>query len=175
MRTSLGDHLRALRRPAALAALAAAAGGAVAAMAPQMALWRLIARVQALDTVGEQPVAVLPGSAASPVVWGVAAIGVAVVVVASLVAVDRPPPHAEALLVSAGAAIVAAVGVLLVTSPGTAAFAGRPGAAELVDGQVPLPSGVGIDLAVEPATGMWVLAASGLLVAAGTLVALRRG
>lgn len=175
MRTSLGDHLRALRRPAALAALAAAAGGAVAAMAPQMALWQLVARVQALDTVGEQPVTALPGSAASPLTWAVAVLGMAVVVLAALVAVDRPPPHAEALLVGAGVVVVGCVGVLLLTPPGTAAFAGLPGATELVDGQVPLPSGVGIDLAVEPATGMWVLAASGLLVAAGTLVALRRG
>lgn len=175
MRTSLGDHLRVLRRPAALAALAAAAGGVVAALAPRMALWRLTARVQALDTVGEQPVAVLGGSAASPLTWGVAAVGAAVVVLAVLVAADRPPPHPEVLLVGAGVLMVAAVGVLLVTRPSTDAFAGRPGAAELIDGEVPLPTGVGIELGVEPAMGMWVLAAAGLLVVAGSMVALRRG
>lgn len=175
MRTSLGDHLLALRRPAALAALAAAAGGVVASMAPWMALWRLTARVQALDTVGEQPVAVLPGSDASPLVWAVAAVGVVAAVLAVLVAVDRPPPRAETLLVGAGVVVVAAVGVLLVTRPATGAFRGRAGAAELMDGEVPLPTGVGIDLGVEPAMGMWVLAAAGLLVVAGTLVALRRG
>lgn len=175
MRTSLGDHLLALRRPAALAALAAAAGGAVAAMAPQLALWRLTARVQALDTVGEQPVTQLAGGATSSLAWVVAATGVAIVVLATLVALDRPPPHAEGLLCGAGTLVLAAVVVLLLAPPGPSAFAGRPGVAELTSGDVPLPSGIGIELSVEPATGMWVLATAGLLVIAGTLVALRRG
>ena len=175
MRTTLGDHLLALRRPAALAALAAAAGGAIAAIAPHMALWRLTASVQALDTVGQQPVAVLRGAATSPLTWGIAAIGVVAIVLALLVAVDRPPPHPEVLLVGAGLLLMGAVGTLLATRPPPAAFAGQPGAAELVDGTVPLPTGVGIDLSVQPALGMWALASAGLLVVAGSMVALRRG
>lgn len=175
MRTSLGDHLLALRRPAALAALVAAAGGVAAALAPHMPLWRLTASVQALDTVGEQPVTVLDGAATSPVTWGIAAVGVVAVVLALLVAVDRPPPRPEALLVGTGVLLMTAVGVLLATRPSPAAFAGRPGAAELVEGTVPLPTGVGIDLGVEPALGMWVLASAGLLVVAGSMLALRRG
>lgn len=175
MRTSVGDHLLALRRPAAMAALAAAGGGGIAAMAPRMTLWELTARVQALDTVGEQPVTGLPGHAASPVTWVVAAVGLAVVVIAVLVAVDRPPPRAESLLLSAGALVVTAVAALLLLRPDREAFAARPDAADLITGDVALPTGVGIDLAVEPAMGMWVLAAAGLLVIVGSLLALRRG
>lgn len=174
MRTSVGDHLLALRRPAALAALAAAAGGAVAVMAPSMVLWRLTAQVRALDTVGEQPVSVLQGADSSPAVWGIAAVGVAVVVVALLVAVDRPPPLAESVLVAGGAVAIGGVGLLVIQRPGTDAFH-HGGARELVSGAVPLPTGVGIDLAVEPALGLWVLGAAGLLVIAGSMVALRRG
>lgn len=175
VRTSLGDHLLALRRPAALAALAATAGGAVAAMAPSMALWRLTAQVRALDTTGEQPVTVLRGAETSSVVWVIAAAGVAAVVVSLLVAVDRPPPLAESVLVAAGAAVIAAVGLLVIDRPGTHAFGHHAGARELVAGDVPLPTGVGIELAVEPALGLWVLGAAGLLVIAGSMVALRRG
>jgi hypothetical protein len=40
---------------------------------------------------------------------------------------------------------------------------------------VPLPTGVDIALQVQPTTGLWVLFVAGLLVIAGTLVALRRG
>lgn len=175
MRTSLGDHLLALRRPAGMAALAAAAGGVVALMAPRMTLWRLTARVQALDTVGDQPVTGLAGADASPLTWAVALIGVAIVVVAVLVAVDRPPPRAEPLLVGAGAIVVTATSILLATPPGPRRFAHAPGVGDLIGDAVPLPTGVGIDLAVEPAMGMWVLAAAGPLVIAGTLVAMRRG
>lgn len=175
MRTRLGDHLHALRRPAALAALAATAGGAVAAMAPSIALWSLVAQVRALDTTGEQPVAVLRGAGASPVVWVVVAAGVVAVVVSLLVAVDRPPPLAEPVLLTAGALVVAAVGLLAVDRPDSHAFGHNAGARELVAGDVPLPTGVGIDLAVQPAMGLWVLGAAGLLVIAGSLVALRRG
>ncbi len=175
MRTSLGDHLVALRRPAALAALGAAAGGAVAAMAPTMPLWRLTARVQALDTVGRQDVTSLPGSATSSLTWGIAAVGVAVVVLAAMVAVDRPPPAAERLLVGAGLVVVVATGVLLASPPSSRAFADDVAAAELVGGDVPLPTGVGIDLWVQPDTGLWALFAAGALVVTGSLVALRRG
>jgi len=175
VRTRLGDHLPALRRPAALAALAATAGGVVASMAPSMTLWHLTAQVRALDTTGEQPVTVLQGAETSPVVWAIAAAGVAAVVVSLLVAVDRPPPLAESVLVAAGAAVVAVVGVLVINRPTAHAFGHHAGARELVAGDVPLPTGVGIDLAVEPALGLWVLGAAGLLVIAGSMVALRRG
>lgn len=175
MHTSLGDHLLALRRPAALAALAAAAGGGVALMAPRMAVWRLVAQVRALDTTGEQTVAVLQGAETSALVWAVAVAGAVVVVVSLLVAVDRPPPLAESALVAAGAVVVGIVGLLVIDRPGTQAFAHHIGAGELVAGDVPLPTGVGIDLAVQPAVGLWVLGAAGLLVIAGSMVALRRG
>lgn len=175
MRTSLGDHLLALRRPAALAALAAAAGGGVALMAPRMAVWQLVARVRALDTTGEQPVAVLRGAETSSLVWAVAAAGAVVIVVSLLVAVDLPPPLAESVLVAAGAVVIAAIGLLVMDRPGPQSFARDTGAAELVAGDVPLPTGVGIDLAVQPALGLWVLGAAGLLVIAGSMVALRRG
>lgn len=175
MRTSLGDHLVALRRPAALAALGAAAGGAVAAMAPTLPLWRLTARVQALDTVGRQDVTALSGDATSGVTWGIAVVGVLVVVLAALVAVDRPPPAAERLLVGAGVLVMVATGVLLADRPPARAFADDLAAADLIGGEVPLPTGVGIDLWVQPDSGMWALFAAGALVVTGTLVALRRG
>ena len=175
MRTSLGDHLVALRRPAALAALAAAGGGVVAAMAPRLPLWRLTARVQALDTVGRQQVATLPGEATSDLAWAVAAVGVVVVVLAALVAVDRPPPAAERLLVGGGLLVVAVTAVLLGTRPAPTAFGHDAAAAELVSGAAPLPTGVDIDLWVQPAAGLWALLAAGVVVVAGTLVALRHG
>lgn len=175
MRTSLGDHLVALRRPAAVAALAAAGGGAVAAMAPSLPLWRLTARVQALDTVGSQPVTSLPGGATSDLTWAVAAVGIVVVVLASMVAVDRPPPAAERLLVGAGLLVLAATFLLLATRPTAAAFAGDAAAADLVTGATPLPTGVDIDLWVQPAPGLWTLLVAGVLVVAGSIVALRRG
>ncbi len=175
MRTSLGDHLVALRRPAALAALGAAAGGAVAAMAPNLPLWRLTARVQALDTVGRQEVTSLTGEATSALTWGIALAGLVVVVLAALVAVDRPPPAAELLLVGAGVLLVLAAGVLLLDPPSPQAFGDDAAAAELVAGDVPLPTGVGIDLWVQPDSGIWALFAAGALVVVGTLVALRRG
>lgn len=175
MRTSVGDHLLALRRPAALAALAAAAGGVVGAMAPRLAIWRLDAQVRALDTVGEQAVTVLVGARASSLTWVVAAVGVTVVVLAVLVAVDRPPAFAEQLLVASGGLLLGAAGWLLLQRPPLSAFTHHRGAAELVNGDVELPRGVAINLVVEPAMGIWVLAAAGLLVVAGTVVALRRG
>lgn len=175
MRTSLGDHLVALRRPAALAAIGAAAGGAVAAMAPSLPLWQLAARVQALDTVGQQEVAALSGEATSGLTWAIAAVGLAVVVLATMVAVDRPPPAAEALLVGAGVLVVAATAVLFADRPATTAFATDVAAADLVTGDVPLPTGVGIDLWVQPASGLWALLAAGALVVVGSLVAMRRG
>lgn len=175
MRTSLGDHLVALRRPAALAALGAAAGGVVAAMAPRLPLWRLTARVQALDTVGRQEVTSLSGGATSWLTWGIAVAGVLVVVLAALVAVDRPPPAAERVLVATGALVVLAAAVLLADPPSVTAFAGDAAAADLIAGSVPLPTGVGIDLWVQPDSGLWALFATGALVVVGTLVALRRG
>lgn len=175
MHTSLGDHLVALRRPAALAAIGAAAGGAVAAMAPSLPLWQLAARVQALDTVGQQEVTALSGGATSGLTWAIAAVGLVVVVLATMVAVDRPPPAAEALLVGAGLLVVAATVVLLADRPAATAFATDVAAADLVTGEVPLPTGVGIDLWVQPASGLWALLAAGALVVVGSLVALRRG
>lgn len=175
MRTSLGDHLVALRRPAALAALGAAGGGAVATLAPSLPLWRLTARVQALDTVGSQPVTTLPGSTTSALTWLLAAIGIVVVVVASMVAVDRPPPAAEKLLVGAGVLVITVTCVLLGTRPEAAAFAGDAAAADLVTGAAPLPTGVDIELWVQPAVGLWALLCAGVLVVVGTVVALRRG
>lgn len=175
MRTGIGDHLLALRRPAALAALAAGAGGLVGVLAPRMAMWRLDAQVRALDTVGEQPVTILTGAQTSPVAWLVAAVGALVIALAVLVAVDRPPAYAEQLLVGAGGLQLGAAGWLLVARPDRSAFTHHAGAAELVRGDVVLPTGVAIDLTVEPALGIWVLAAAGLLVVAGTMVALRRG
>lgn len=175
MRTSVGDHLLALRRPAALAAVAAAAGGAVGCIAPRMGVWQLTARVRALDTVGDQRVATLSGAEASPLAWVVAAVGLVAVVLALLVAVDRPPPFAEQLLVGAGGLLLGAAGAVLLDRPAPSAFSGHRGAADLVGDGVPLPTGVAIELAVEPALGIWVLAAAGLLVAAGTMVAMRRG
>ena len=172
MRTSLGDHLVTLRRPAALAALGAATGGLVAVLAPRLPLWRLAAEVQALDTVGRQDVTTLPGAATSPWTWAVAAVGAVVIVLAVLVAVDRPPPHAERVLVGAGAVVLAATAALFVARPGPAAF---PGQSDLATGAVPLPTGVGIDLWVEPGAGLWLLVGAGVLVVLGTLVALRRG
>jgi len=71
--------------------------------------------------------------------------------------------------------VVAVVGVLVINRPTAHAFGHHAGARELVAGDVPLPTGVGIDLAVEPALGLWVLGAAGLLVIAGSMVALRRG
>ena len=175
MRTSLGDHLVALRRPAALAALAAAAGGAVAAMAPSLPLWRLTARVQALDTIARQAVTTLPGGSTSALTWAVAVVGIVVVVLASMVAVDRPPPAAERLLVGAGVLIVASACLLLARRPAPAAFAGDATAADLVTGAAPLPTGVDIDLWVQPGVGLWALLGAGTLVVLGTVVALRRG
>lgn len=175
MRTSLGDHLVALRRPAALAALAAAAGGGVAVVAPRLALWRLTARVQALDTVGRQDVTALDGATTSSLTWVIAAVGVAVIGLAVLVAVDRPPPHAEAGLVGAGLFVAVTAIAMRAMPPATSAFTGDVTAADLVSGSVPLPTGVGIDLWVEPAAGLWLLVGAGALIVAGTLVALRRG
>lgn len=144
-------------------------------LAPRMGVWQLTARVRALDTVADQRVAVLSGAEASAVVWVAAGVGLATVVLALLVAVDRPPPLAEQLLVGAGGLLLGTAGLLLLGRPATSAFAGHRGAAELVGGGVPLPTGVAIELAVEPALGIWVLAAAGLLVVAGTMVAMRRG
>lgn len=175
MRTSLGDHLVALRRPAALAALAAAAGGFVAVMAPWLQLWRLTARVQALDTVGRQDVTGLTGAAASWLTWALAAVGIAVIVLSVLVAVDRPPSHAEPVLVTAGLLVLGGTIALRLTPPDPTAFTADVAAADLVSGSVPLPTGVGIDLWVEPAAGLWLLAGAGALIVVGTLVALRRG
>jgi len=175
VRTSLGDHLVALRRPAALAAVAAAFGGVVAVMAPRLGLWRLSAQVQALDTIGEQAVTTLRGAESSRVSWAIAAVGVVIVVNALLVALDRPPPRAEGVLLAAGVAVLLGSGLLLVTPPGAAAFADHAAAAELLAGDAPLPTGVDIDLSVRPASGLWMLPAGGVLVLAGTVVALRRG
>lgn len=144
-------------------------------MAPNLPLWLLTARVQALDTVGRQVVTSLPGGAASGLTWGIAVVGLAVVVVAALVAVDRPPPAAERLLVGAGVLIVVATAVLLADRPSPRAFADDVAAAELVAGRVPMPTGVGIDLWVQPGSGLWALFAAGILVVVGTVVALRHG
>jgi hypothetical protein len=92
-----------------------------------------------------------------------------------MVAVDRPPPAAERLLVGAGVLVVVATAVLLADRPPATAFAHDLAAAALVDGEVPLPTGVGIDLWVQPDSGLWALFAAGALVVTGTLVALRRG
>lgn len=175
MRTRIGDHLAPLRRPAALAALAAAAGGTVTAMAPRLPLWQLAVDVRALDTTGSQHVAVLRGSATTPWTGAIAVVGVVVVVVAFLVALDRPPPLAEQVLLGSAALVVATAGVLLLAPPDPAAFDGDPAVAELRSGEAALPSGVEIDLEVEPATGIAALGLAGLLVAAGAFVALRRG
>lgn len=175
MRTSLGDHLVTLRRPAALAALAAAAGGVVAVLSPRLGLYELVAEVQALDTIGAQRVTVLAGADATAVTWGVAGVGVVVVALALLVAVDRPPGFAEPTLVACGALLLAAVVWLLVDAPADQAFADRPGVADLVAPGTRLPTGVDLQLAVRPAAGVWLLAGAGVLVIAGTLVALRRG
>lgn len=175
MRTRLGDHLAPLRRPAALAALAAAAGGIAAAMAPRLPLWRLVADVRALETNGAQDMAVLDGAATTPWTAAIALVGVVAVVIAVLVALDRPPPLAEQLLVAIAALLVAAAGLLLLDRPPPAAFDDVAAVAELRDEGTALPAGVEIELHVEPDSGIALLGLAGLLVAAGTLVALRRG
>lgn len=174
MRTSLGDHLVVLRRPAALAALAAAAGGAIGVYAPRLGLWTLTARVQALDTTGESAVTTMPGAQASPATWLAMSAGVVIIAVALLVALDRPPRRALRLLVASAAVLLLVTMAALLQRPEPAAFAADPRSGGLVAG-VALPLGVGIELLVHPAIGMWVLAASGLLVAAGAIVADRRG
>lgn len=175
MRTRLGDHLAPLRRPAALAALAAAAGGTVAAMSRGLPLWRLVADVRALETNDAQQMAVLDGAATTPWTAAVVLVGVVVVVVAVLVALDRPPPMAEPLLVASAAVLVAAAGLLLLARPAPAAFDGQAAVAELRDQDTALPAGVEIELRVEPGSGIPALGLAGLLVAGGTLVALRHG
>ena len=79
------------------------------------------------------------------------------------------------MLVTAGLLVLGGTIALRLTPPDPTAFTADVAAADLVSGSVPLPTGVGIDLWVEPAAGLWLLAGAGALIVVGTLVALRRG
>ncbi len=174
LRTSLGDQLVAMRRPAALAALASAAGGWIGVRAPTLGVWSLQAQVQALDTTGETTVTRMAGADATPLVWVAVAAGVVIIALSLLVALDRPVAHAPMLVIACGAVLLTVTLGVAMQPPSPADFHGSVATEMLQDG-VALPTGVGIELRVEPGPGLLVLGLSGLLAAAGAVVADRRG
>lgn len=175
MRTSLADHLLALKRPAAVAALGVAAAGSVALRAPALGLWTLRSRVQALDTVGTTTVATMVGADASPVAWVAAVGGGVVLAVAVLVALDRPPPHAEAVLAVTALLLVACTGLLALHRPTVGDFGAVARAAGMDAGDEVLPVGVDIALQVRPGVGLWLLTTAGPLIGVGTALVRRTG
>jgi hypothetical protein len=175
LRTRLRDDLHALGRPAAFAAVAAALGGVVALRFPASSAWELVATVDALGTADESTVAVLSALEATRAAWAGPVCGVVVVVVALLVAIDRPPPAAELVLLVAAAGMVAVAFAVVLARPELADFAALGRAVELVEGPAALPDGVEITLSIAPAPGPVALGVAAAVVAAGTLVATRRG
>lgn len=175
MRTTLRDDLHALGRPGAWAAIGAALAGVVALRAPGIGAWALVATVEALGTADESTVAVLSAAEVTPLAWVATVVGVLVVVVSLLLAVDRPPAVAERLLLAAAVAVVAVGVAVLVARPAPADFAAHGRANDLVEGEASLPDGVAIDLRVRPAGGLAVLGAAGLAIAVLGTVASRRG
>lgn len=141
---------------------------------PTLGVWSLQAQVQALDTTGETTVTHMTGADATPVVWVAVAAGVVVILLAASIALDRPLTHASTTIIAAGAVLLAVTLAVAMQRPGAEEFHSRA-AAEMLQEGVALPTGVGIELRVEPGPGMLALGLSGVLAAAGAVVADRRG
>ena len=174
MRVRLRDDLHALRRPGALAAVVAALGGLLAVWFPRTTAWRLVATVDAVGTADERTVAHLRAAEVTDVAWAAPVIGVVVVVVALLVAIDRPPVAAERLLLLGAVGMLALTIAVIVARPAPAAFAAHGRAADLVGAQEALPAGIEIELRVGPAPAPVALGVAALGVAVCGLLATRR-
>ena len=142
--------------------------------APASAAWSLVATVDALGTTDESTVATLSAVEVTPLAWAATGVGVLVVVVSMLVAIDKPPPGAERVLLLAALAMAAVTVAVVVARPAPTDFTVEPGTRDLVEG-TSLPTGVSVDLAVEPSSGPVLLGLGALVVAGGTVLAMRRG
>lgn len=174
MRTGVVDLLPALRRPAAAAALVAFVAGVSAAVVPWLPAWELVADVDALGTTETRTAALLLAHRASALAWVALPAGAVAASGALLLAFDVPLPATEHVAWAMALALAVLTVVLALQSPGTAAFAGNP-LVDVLGRGTPLPRGVVIELDVRPARGLWILGASGPLVALGTRLALRNG
>lgn len=173
MRVRLRDDLRTLRRPGGVAALGAALGGLVALWSPTAPAWTLVATVDALGTSDRTAVAVRSGLETT-VLAGVAwPAGVVVLVVATLVALDRPPPLADGVLTTCAVVMLAATTAVLVARPTTGDFVAHDRAGALVGAHEALPTGITIELGVRPAAGPVLLGVAALAVVFGTVLATR--
>lgn len=175
VRTRIRDDLHALARPGGVAAVAAAGGGLLALRAPGSTAWALVATVNALGTSDEGTVAVLTAAEVTRVAWAAWVLGGVVVLVALMVALDRPPPAAEAVLLAAAVGMVAVAVSVLVARPSPVDFAAHGRARDLVGDTASLPTGIEIALTVEPTAGPVLLGVGALIVVVGTVLATRRG
>lgn len=163
---------RLVLRGTGLAGVGVAAGGLLALIGAYRPWYAVRARLGMLGDEQTRAVAELAGWQAHPWGWLVPALGLVAVTLGVAMAVDRPPARSREVLLAT--AVLLAVGATVGGSqrPEVRRFdlAGSR-LREWLELAERLPDGVELGFTVAVADGVWVTAASGLVVAIGALAA----
>lgn len=172
MRGDAAIYLRMLRRPRGLIGGAGAAAALVAVVAAYLPWYEVAANVELLGTTSSRPVATLAGWAAQPWGWLVPALGVVALVVAGLLAVDRPVPSSRATILAVGVVLALLVALSGLTMPPVSRFdvAGSR-LRELAGLADRLPRDVELSFTVRPGIGLWLTLAAALVLVVTALAA----
>jgi glucan phosphoethanolaminetransferase (alkaline phosphatase superfamily) len=170
MRGDLALRTRLLLRPRGIAGLAAAVAGATAISSLYLPWYGIVVRVTMLGETQEKTLSSLAGWQAHPWLWAIGLVGLAAGIVGVLVAVDRPLPRTRAAIVGAAAVLALLVALSALRLPRSDRFAAGAEIAELQALAERMPADVEVTLAVTTASGLWIAAASAVLLLAVALV-----
>jgi hypothetical protein len=157
---------RLLLRGTGLAGMTATLGGALAVIAATRPWYLAVADLSMLGEQQHRTVASLPGMPTTVWGWLAVAFGLAVVVLGTNVALDRPPPYARRWLWLGAAALAAPAVAALLVRPGLERVAGTDGE-QLLELAERLPSGVELTVSVQAGPGPMMLGAAAILVGIG--------
>ncbi|MDX1510162.1 MAG: hypothetical protein R3249_02345 [Nitriliruptorales bacterium] len=171
MRGALGLEARLLLRPAGIAGLIALVSAGVAAAGGYLAWYEVTANVELLGSRTSGSVASLAGWEAQPWGWLVPALGIAAMVLAAGLAVDRPVSFGrDGLLLSGfGIAMLVAIGALLF--PPVDRFIASEQLREMLGLADKMPVDSALSFQVAPGPGMWVTLAGAAMLVAATIAA----
>lgn len=168
MRGDAGLTARLLLRGAGFAGVVTAVGGGVVIAGALRPWYAIVAEVSMLGGVSERTVAWLPGFPATSSGWAVACLGLVVLGLGVLVALDRQPVRARAFTVGIGVVTLAVAAFAAVSVPGLEAIAAET-SRELLDVRDQLPVGVELELRAIATSGPWWVAAGAATAIVGAL------
>jgi hypothetical protein len=161
---------RLLLRGTGLAGAVVVLGGGLAAVAATRPWYLAVAEMTMLGDQQGRTVASLAGVPATVLGWVVVALGLAAAVLGTNVALDRPPPHARALLLAVSAVLLVVAATVALRRPPLERVAADD-ADRLLALADRLPTGVELAISVRPALGPLVVGFAALLIGGGALAA----